>query len=121
MTDNLTFQDHAELWAHRNGETVPERDTVAWCEFYVRYIEWAFSDFENVEGRTVTSREIRYKPAGTLLDFTIPKGTPVIPAVNLPGLKWWARPWEGAGEGAVRYAECPGFLIQNDEVVEVVG
>lgn len=53
---------------------------------------------------------------GTVL---IPKGTPVIPATNLPeedGPQYWAEPWPGMGVVAESHQRNYGFLITAEEV-----
>jgi hypothetical protein len=48
----------------------------------------------------------------------IPKGTPVIPATNLPDGGWWAEPWEGMSELAESWQRNYGFLLKDDEVTD---
>ena len=47
----------------------------------------------------VTNRDIKLAPAWTGVRITIPKGTPVIPATNLPEKdKYWIL-WDGRATG----------------------
>ena len=47
----------------------------------------------------VTNRDIKLAPAWTGVRITIPKGTPVIPATNLPEKdKYWIQ-WDGRATG----------------------
>lgn len=70
----------------------------------------------------VTNRTIEYKAAPHGHIATIPEGTPVIPATNLPsdeGQRYWAEPWEDMSEDAEGWQRNYGFLI-DDEDVEVL-
>lgn len=65
----------------------------------------------------VTNRPIEYRaaPYGTIC--TIPQGTSVIPATNLPeGDKFWAEPWEGMDDQVDAWFRTYGFLIDSDDV-----
>jgi hypothetical protein len=47
---------------------------------------------------------------------TIPAGTPVIPASNLPSGGYWVQPWPGMSASAESWQHNYGFLINDDEV-----
>lgn len=65
-----------------------------------------------------TSRDIQYN-IGNWNRITIPAGTKVIPATNLPGDdKHWCEPWEGMSESAQSWMESYGFLVYDEEVEE---
>jgi len=70
----------------------------------------------------VTKNEIRYDvvPYGHIA--TIPAGTPVIPASNLPDNnqpRYWAEPWAGIPETEESWCRNYGFLLQADEVINL--
>lgn len=64
-----------------------------------------------------TKDDIEYEAAPYRLKFTIPAGTKVTPADNLPdyGL-WWAEPWEDMDERAASWQRCYGFLLTAEQV-----
>ena len=64
----------------------------------------------------VTSREIDYKAAPYGHVATIPAGTPVQPADNLPEGGYWAEDWEGMTDGEESWGRNYGFLLSDDEV-----
>jgi len=68
-----------------------------------------------------TAREIDYRVAPYGHIATIPKGTPVAEATNLPPEKkrYWCEPWEGMTEQEESWERNYGFLIEEDEVEEV--
>ena len=68
----------------------------------------------------VTNKAIEYSEAPVGHIATIPKGTRVIPATNLPGNKFWAEPWDGMDHNAEAWQRVYGFLIEADDV-EVEG
>ena len=70
----------------------------------------------------VTNQTIKYQAAPYGLIAVIPKGTPVIPASNLPGrpTRFWAEPWEGMSESAESWFRNYGFLIERDQVEVMV-
>ena len=45
MSNDLTFQDHAELWAREQGIPIPARKTPAWWAMYEQWVSYAFADF----------------------------------------------------------------------------
>jgi hypothetical protein len=63
-----------------------------------------------------TKTDIHYAvPFG--FSATIPKGTPVIPANNLPMTgRYWAEPWPNMTEQEESWNRNYGFLIETDEV-----
>ena len=65
-----------------------------------------------------TSREIKYYSAPMGYICTIPKGTPVVPARNLPDKMraFWAKRWEGMNEQAESYYRNYGFLLYPNEL-----
>jgi len=62
-----------------------------------------------------TKKEIKY-PAAWVGYITIPKGTPVILATNLPYKAYWCEPWEGMTDEQESWQRNYGFLIQPYEV-----
>lgn len=66
----------------------------------------------------VTRSTIEYRAAPYGYITTIPKGTSVIPASNLPATpaRFWAEPWEGMSEDAEGWERNYGFLIEADQV-----
>ena len=70
----------------------------------------------------VTKNAIRYDaiPYGPLA--TIPAGTPVILASNLPDNgrpRYWATPWAEMSETEEAWGRTYGFLLEADEVAEL--
>jgi hypothetical protein len=67
-----------------------------------------------------TSHTIEYRPVfWTGPSMVIPKGTPVIPASNLPaedGERFWAEPWTGMSDREASWQRNYGFLLDTDEV-----
>lgn len=67
--------------------------------------------------QTKTVTEYKAVPYGQIA--TIPQGTPVIEATNLPpedGKQYWAEAWEGMDEQAELWHRNYGFLLSADEV-----
>lgn len=64
--------------------------------------------------RTRETIEYHAAPYGKVA--TIPAGTPVIPADNLPDGGWWAEPWEGMSEAEESWERNYGFLLDDSEV-----
>lgn len=65
----------------------------------------------------VTNRDIEYRAAPYGYITTIPKGTSVIPATNLPDTdKYWAEPWQGMSAKAEGWVESYGFMIDSVDV-----
>ena len=69
----------------------------------------------------VTNKPIDYQSAPYGHIATIPAGTSVVPATNLPkkGL-YWAEPWEGMTEEEQSWQRGYGFLIDSSDVTGVV-
>jgi len=42
VSNDLTFQDHAELWAREQDIPIPARNTDAWKNLYERWVDYAF-------------------------------------------------------------------------------
>ena len=64
-----------------------------------------------------TIRELKFYSAPYGYIATIPKGTPVIPASNLPRKDhFWAEEWQGMTEVASSWQRNYGFLIAPNEV-----
>jgi len=65
----------------------------------------------------VTNHPIEYRAAPYGRITTIPKGTPVIPATNLPDRdKYWSEPWDGMDQSAESWFRNYGFLIDGSHV-----
>ena len=65
----------------------------------------------------VTNRRIDYRAAPYGHITTIPEGTTVIPATNLPEPnQYWAEPWEGMSDHAESWERNYGFLIDGEDV-----
>lgn len=64
-----------------------------------------------------TKDDIDYEAVPYHLKFTIPAGTNVTPAKDLPayGL-WWALPWEGITDEAALWLKCYGFLLTAEQI-----
>ena len=63
-----------------------------------------------------TKTEIKYR-MGWIQRTTIPKGTPVFPATNLPEPgQYWCEEWKGMDEFEKSHARNYGFLVSEDEV-----
>ena len=65
-----------------------------------------------------TKEEIEYKAAPYGRIATIPKGTAVIPADNLPIGGFWVQPWPGMDEQADGWMRNYGFLLFTSEVTQ---
>lgn len=64
-----------------------------------------------------TKRLIEYKAAPYGHIATIPEGTPVTEAKNLPEKgQFWVQRWEGMDEKAESWQRNYGFLVSQDEV-----
>ena len=69
---------------------------------------------------TRTNKTIQYSSAPYGFIATIPAGTPVDPADNLPGSgKFWACAWEEMDDQAVAWHRNYGFLVKASDVEEV--
>lgn len=55
-------------------------------------------------------------PYGTIA--TIPAGTPVIPATNLPEGGYWVEPWDGMTAEQASWQRTYGFHVTDDEVTD---
>ena len=64
-----------------------------------------------------TKREIQYR---ALLGWiaTIPAGTPVVPADNLPEGGYWVLPWPEMNEDAKSWNRNYGFHVTAEEVTD---
>lgn len=62
-----------------------------------------------------TRKEIEFHSCGGHI-ATIPVGTLVIPADNLPQGGWWVENWSNMTELAQSYARNYGFLLTDCEV-----
>jgi hypothetical protein len=63
-----------------------------------------------------TPREIEYRAAPYGHVATIPKGTALFPATNLPEGGWWAGAWEGMTDQDMSWAANYGFHLTREEV-----
>lgn len=72
--------------------------------------------------RYQTMAPIEYKAAGTLFKCTIPAGTEVVPATNLPhhpeAPRFWAKAWDDMDDSAESWERSYGFLLEADDVEE---
>lgn len=67
----------------------------------------------------VTKHDIEYRPAPYGCVATIPAGTRVVPANNLPNPgQYWAEPWANMSDRAESWQRNYGFLIEKSETVE---
>jgi hypothetical protein len=67
----------------------------------------------------VTKKTIEYCAAPYGFIATIPAGTQVDPATNLPGNQFWACAWETMDDTAAGWHRNYGFLIQASDVETV--
>jgi len=75
-----------------------------------------------------TNKEISYGIAG-FQTVIIPKGTPVIPADNIPqnqenpdndySIQYWVKPWAGMSEEAESHERTYGFGVSANDVEEL--
>lgn len=65
-----------------------------------------------------TARPIEYMLPFTGPTITIPAGTLVVPADNLPDGGYWAESWKGMTDAEEGHARNYGFHIRDDEVTE---
>jgi len=65
-----------------------------------------------------TDKDIKYKAAPYGFIATIPAGTSLIPAGNLPDGGYWAEPWEGMTKVAEAWGRNYGFHITEEDLVE---
>ena len=66
----------------------------------------------------VTKQDIEYKAAPYGHIATIPKGTPVTEATNIPDGGYWAEKWPGMTDTEWSWAESYGFLLTESEVCD---
>ena len=52
----LTLADHAEAWWREKGNTIPPRDSDEWKKMYESWVEWAFSDLHDEQGKRKKGR-----------------------------------------------------------------
>lgn len=65
----------------------------------------------------VTNRTVQYRAAPYGHVATIPEGTPVIPATNLPDSdQYWAEAWDDMSDQEESWLRNYGFLIDADDV-----
>lgn len=64
-----------------------------------------------------TTKPIEYSCAPYGHIATIPAGTKLTPATNLPDGGFWAEPWEGMSEQAESWERNYGFHITNDDLI----
>ena len=69
----------------------------------------------------VVKEDISYKASPYGYIATIPKGTPVKPATNLPDGGYWAEDWEGMDEKASSWSRNYGFHLNEEDVVDSFG
>lgn len=65
-----------------------------------------------------TTKAIEYNCAPYGHIATIPAGTELIPASNLPNGGYWAEPWEGMSEEAESWMNNYGFHITDEDLAE---
>ena len=67
---------------------------------------------------TTTERAIEYHamPYGKIC--TIPAGTKVVPASNLPGHYFWAEPWAGMSDKADSWNRNYGFMLEPSDLLD---
>ena len=65
-----------------------------------------------------TKSAIEYRSAPYYYTTTIPAGTPVTPASNLPQGGWWVGLWEGISDQDAAWQRNYGFLVTDEEVIE---
>jgi len=63
-----------------------------------------------------TKAQIEYKAAPYGRITTIPAGTPVTPATNLPQGGFWVKAWQGMTEKAESWGSSYGFHVTSEEV-----
>ena len=64
----------------------------------------------------VTNKDIEYKEAPYGYIATIPKGTPVIDATNLPDGGYWVENWDSMSEKEESWARNYGFHVTEEDV-----
>ena len=73
-----------------------------------------------VEPEYVTADDIEYRAAPYGHIATIPKGTPVTPATNLPEPNtFWVEPWDGISDKAEGWIRNYGFQVSLDQVINL--
>ena len=66
----------------------------------------------------VTREDIVYNVAW-VGKITIPKGTPVTRATNLPYEAYWVEPWDNMSHEAESWLRNYGFMVMESEVEEI--
>tara|TARA_Y100000401_G_scaffold113236_1_gene113662 strand:- start:293 stop:502 length:210 start_codon:yes stop_codon:yes gene_type:complete len=66
--------------------------------------------------KTKKETEYRVMPYGKVA--TIPAGTPVVPADNVPEGGYWVLPWRGMDEAVKSWHRNYGFRVSADEVTK---
>ena len=66
----------------------------------------------------VTRKAIEYSVAPYGHIATIPKGTPVVKAENIPGGGYWVQAWEDMMYKAKGWLRGYGFLVHEHEITE---
>ena len=66
--------------------------------------------------KTKKETEYRVMPYGKVA--TIPAGTPVVPADNVPEGGYWVLPWRGMDEATKSRHQNYGFRVTADEVTK---
>ena len=67
-------------------------------------------------------KDVRYQTSAAFaphIDVTIPAGTEVIPATNMPEssrIKYWAEPWPGMSDDARDWCRTIGFGLDHEDV-----
>jgi len=69
----------------------------------------------NAPKKIVTSKPIEYHAAPYGHIATIPKGSELIPADNLPQGGYWVLPWEGMTEEQESWERNYGFHLKDGE------
>jgi hypothetical protein len=67
-----------------------------------------------------TKKTIEYKAAPYGHIATIPTGTPVVEATNLPdGRQYWVEPWPEMEDASACWQRTYGFLVNWEDVEEL--
>jgi hypothetical protein len=68
--------------------------------------------------QTVTTKPIEYKAAPYGFIATIPAGSKVVPADNLPDGGYWVEQWEGMTEVEEAWGRSYGFHLTEEDFTE---